>query len=394
MGAKVSVTSSEVAVTNKGHTELPYHRSARDFTKLKSANFSRNSISTFPKQLGTDLRTYPPIIDTLVELDLSSNELESLPDEICLLINLKKLKLEGNRITRLPNSFPALYKLEKLYLNNNELTELPLDMANMVNLKILRLHHNRLFWLPNDIGRMRLSELTIHENPLREEILEIGELEEVLAYFRSQPLPQGYAKALKAHIMAAKIKDGLHELKEGRLHAFRVILASDEARIFQAFLEKEVAVENLQFYRDSDAFRSRFCSNFPIVSKELRDAGLELYKKYIEEVPEQHKFSINIPISVKKKIDEAFSPNSSVFPDQWVFADAYVAIAKLMFEDSFKRFLETSEGKRVWSMYESHASVGKKASTESSNKKPSTPRASSSSSRPKVPERLEDSDEE
>lgn len=136
MGAKASVSASEVAVTNKGHTEMPYHRSARDFTKLKIANFSRNSIASFPKQLGTDLKTYPPIIDTLVELDLSSNELESLPDEICLLINLRKLKLEGNRIARLPNSFPALYKLEKLYLNNNELSELPLDMANMSSLKV------------------------------------------------------------------------------------------------------------------------------------------------------------------------------------------------------------------------------------------------------------------
>lgn len=393
MGAKASVSASEVAVTNKGHTEMPYHRSARDFTKLKIANFSRNSIASFPKQLGTDLKTYPPIIDTLVELDLSSNELESLPDEICLLINLRKLKLEGNRIARLPNSFPALYKLEKLYLNNNELSELPLDMANMSSLKILRLHQNRLFWIPNDIGRLRLSELTIHENPLREEILEIGELEEVLAYFRAQPLPQGYAKALKAHITAAKIKDGLHELKEGRLHAFRVILASDEAKIFQSYLEKEFAVENLAFYRDSDAFRSRFGSNFPIISRELREAGLELYKKYIEEVPEHHKFAINIPISVKKKIDEAFSPDCPTYPDQWVFADAYVAIAKLMFEDSFKRFLETPDGKRVWSMYESYSHVGKKHSERSStDKRVATPRATSS--RHKVPERIEDSNEE
>jgi hypothetical protein len=241
---------------------------------------------------------------------------------------------------------------------------------------------------------MRLSELTIHENPLREEILEIGELEEVLAYFRGQPMPQGYAKALKVHITAAKIKDGLHELKEGRLHAFRVILASEDAKTFQAYLEKEFAVENLQFYRDSDAFRTRFSSNFPIVSRELRDAGMELYKKYLEEVPEQHKFSINIPISVKKKIDEAFLPGSATPPDQWVFADAYVAIAKLMFEDSFKRFLETTEGKRIWSAHESHANVGKK--TPGTDRKSTTPRASSSTDKKnKVPERLEDdSDEE
>lgn len=136
MGAKVSVTASDVSVSHKGHSEMPYHRSAREFTKLKTANFSRNGITRFPKQLGHDLHTYPPLIDTLMELDLSSNELETLPDEICLLVSLKKLKLEGNRLSRLPHHMPALYKLEKLYLNDNELRELPLDMGNMAGLKV------------------------------------------------------------------------------------------------------------------------------------------------------------------------------------------------------------------------------------------------------------------
>lgn len=216
----------------------------------------------------------------------------------------------------------------------------------------LRLHKNRLYWIPNEVGKLPLSELTIHENPLREEVLEITELEEVLIYFREQQAPLPYTKALKAHHMQSKIKDGLHELKEGRLHAFRVMLASEDCKVFQGYLEKEFAHENLHFYRDTDSFRARFTSDFPIVSRELREAGLVLYKKYIEEVPELHKFAINIPVSVKKKIDEAFLPGSATPPDQWVFADAYVAITKLMFEDSFKRFLETADGKRIWAIYE------------------------------------------
>lgn len=210
------------------------------------------------------------------------------------------------------------------------------------------------------MGKIRLSELTIHENPLREDLLELSELEEVLSWFRGQESRPTYVKALKQHLMGMKIRDGLHELKEARLHAFRVILSTPEVAIsFEAFLEKEFAIENLQFYRETDAFRSRFSSNFPIVSKELRDAGLVLYQKYIEEAPadvsseqtHQHKVAINIPISVKKKLDEAFAPGSQSPPDQWVFADAYVAITKLMFEDSFKRFQETPEGKRIWTQY-------------------------------------------
>lgn len=40
----------------------------------------------------------------LVELDVSSNLLESLPDCIGLLTNLKILNLSGNKLTALPES--------------------------------------------------------------------------------------------------------------------------------------------------------------------------------------------------------------------------------------------------------------------------------------------------
>ena len=168
MGSKVSVTASDVTVSHKGHSEMPYHRSAREFTKLKTVNFSRNGIVRFPKQLGPDLQAYPPIVDTLLELDLSSNDIETLPDEICLLVNLKKLKLEGNRLTRLPAHMPALYKLEKLYLNDNELRELPIDMANMTGLKVRKSHGfltSTLVLFAQIIGSTRLLHNAIIYDP-------------------------------------------------------------------------------------------------------------------------------------------------------------------------------------------------------------------------------------
>lgn len=138
MGAKVSTTASEVSITKGKETEMPYARSAKEFTKLKSVTISKGALRTFPKQLGPDLMTYPSLIDTLVELDLSLNNLDKLPDEICLLVCLRKLRLEENHINRLPENFPALCKLEKCYLNDNDLHELPVDMANMTSLKVRR----------------------------------------------------------------------------------------------------------------------------------------------------------------------------------------------------------------------------------------------------------------
>jgi len=136
MGSKVSVTASDIDVSGKSYSEMPYERSAREFTKLKSVAYTRCRMSRFPKQLSVDLSTYPSLIDTLLDLDLSGNELEAIPDEICLLVSLKKLRLDGNHLNRLPVQFPGLYKLEKLYLNNNDLTELPVDMGNMAQLKV------------------------------------------------------------------------------------------------------------------------------------------------------------------------------------------------------------------------------------------------------------------
>lgn len=43
-------------------------------------------------------------LQKLVELDVSSNLLESLPDSIGMLVNLKILNLSGNKLTALPES--------------------------------------------------------------------------------------------------------------------------------------------------------------------------------------------------------------------------------------------------------------------------------------------------
>lgn len=117
---------------------MPYAHSAKEFTKLKTVSITKGALRLFPKQLGLDLHTYPSMIDTLVDLDLSFNNLEKLPDEICLLVQLRKFRAEQNHINRLPDGFPALCKLEKCYLNDNDLHELPVDMANMVNLRVRR----------------------------------------------------------------------------------------------------------------------------------------------------------------------------------------------------------------------------------------------------------------
>lgn len=53
-------------------------------------------------------------------------------------------------------------------------------------LQVLRLDTNALRYIPNDIGTIStLKELTIHDNPLPQELLELADLDSVMVRIRT-----------------------------------------------------------------------------------------------------------------------------------------------------------------------------------------------------------------
>ncbi|XP_053158639.1 leucine-rich repeat-containing protein 59 isoform X2 [Hemicordylus capensis] len=77
-------------------------------------------------------------------LDLSCNNLTTLPSDFCSLTHLVKLDLSKNQLQQLPSDFGRLVNLQHLDLLNNRLVTLPVSFAQLKNLKWLDLKDNPL----------------------------------------------------------------------------------------------------------------------------------------------------------------------------------------------------------------------------------------------------------
>lgn len=77
-------------------------------------------------------------------LDLSCNNITSLPPEICNLTHLVKVDLSKNQLRSLPEDLGRLGNLQHLDLYNNKLTVLPVSFSELKNLKWLDLKDNPL----------------------------------------------------------------------------------------------------------------------------------------------------------------------------------------------------------------------------------------------------------
>lgn len=77
-------------------------------------------------------------------LDLSCNNITSIPPEFCNLTHLMRVDLSKNQLTGLPDDFGNLVNLQHLDLYNNKLTVLPASFSHLRNLKWLDLKDNPL----------------------------------------------------------------------------------------------------------------------------------------------------------------------------------------------------------------------------------------------------------
>eukprot|EP00879_Flechtneria_rotunda_P030386 GHRR01033012.1.p1 GENE.GHRR01033012.1~~GHRR01033012.1.p1 ORF type:complete len:296 (+),score=98.98 GHRR01033012.1:132-1019(+) len=139
---------------------------------ITELELSSNNLTNLPDDL-SDLRL-------IRVLRLKYNQLKRLPAAVAKLQQLIVLELSGNLINKLDSSIAQLASLKELDLSGNVLTELPTALATLPKLEVLRLENNRLESLPENIGDLpSLTKLDISTNCLRQLPSSMGRLKRI-----------------------------------------------------------------------------------------------------------------------------------------------------------------------------------------------------------------------
>src|SRR3989338_5707822 len=169
-----SLNSWEAEITDENRQEA----------KLRIENFLNDESNNILDLSSLSLTSLPPIFNTdpfikrLTKLDISRNQLTSLPAEIGGLQALQELNVASNRLTSLPAEIGGLQALQRLNVYNNRLTSLPEEIGRLQSLQRLNVYNNRLTSLPAEIDWLRaLQWLDVSVNRLTSLPSEIGGLQ-------------------------------------------------------------------------------------------------------------------------------------------------------------------------------------------------------------------------
>ncbi|NXC46226.1 LRC63 protein, partial [Penelope pileata] len=108
-----------------------------------------------------------PVMDTLVCLNLSFNNLLFFPVEVLNIKSLQVLVLRSNPIREIPNDIHRLKLLKKFTISFNLLSELPPGLFLLEDLFYLDIAYNYISFIPGDIKNLRkLESLNTEGNQL------------------------------------------------------------------------------------------------------------------------------------------------------------------------------------------------------------------------------------
>ena len=140
----VSITSakqlSSLSLGNNRISEIPVE--IEQLNSLETLSLMQNQLESVPVAL---------FALPLTGLNLSYNQLKSIPNLVSKATKLETLSLAANNLTELPASVGKLLALESLDLRYNQLQSLPVEICDLPSLKYLALATNQFKKLPSEL---------------------------------------------------------------------------------------------------------------------------------------------------------------------------------------------------------------------------------------------------
>ncbi|XP_046562629.1 LOW QUALITY PROTEIN: uncharacterized protein LOC124271531 [Haliotis rubra] len=147
---------------NKELSEVPLMKLSDYSAYLLSLHLQGNNLSTIPKQLFQQL-------PNLHDLDISTNQIQEIPEEIGLCTKMLNLSMHRNQICDIPESIANMTELNRLDISNNLLKEVPACICKLTKLVCLYIRTMQLTSLPDEIGNLTLLEkFYLNENAISE----------------------------------------------------------------------------------------------------------------------------------------------------------------------------------------------------------------------------------
>ncbi|XP_021506366.1 leucine-rich repeat and calponin homology domain-containing protein 4 isoform X2 [Meriones unguiculatus] len=150
-GAARSYDLSDITQADLSRNRFPeVPEAACQLVSLEGLSLYHNCLRCLNPALGN--------LTALTYLNLSRNQLSSLPAYICQL-PLRVLVASNNKLGALPPDISALGSLRQLDVSSNELQSLPAELCSLRSLRDLNVRRNQLRALPDELGDLPLVRL-------------------------------------------------------------------------------------------------------------------------------------------------------------------------------------------------------------------------------------------
>ncbi|GLI65995.1 hypothetical protein VaNZ11_009689 [Volvox africanus] len=183
---------TELELSSNDLTDLPDE--LEEFRYLRVLRLKYNQLKRIPSVVYR--------LQQLMVFDVSGNKVAKVDEAVGHLTLLKELDVSGNEITVLPDSLAALPKLEVVQVENNRLEVLPDNLGELAAVIKMDLSTNNLRYLPNSLGQLKkVQRIDVGNNLLTKVPPSMGHLKTLKEFnLRYNNLDERYK---------AKVEEGL-----------------------------------------------------------------------------------------------------------------------------------------------------------------------------------------